>query len=379
VVDTVEDVSDVTASSHTSARGLFGWGPFVRRPYVLTDTGRNAVRLAAAALGLRAGDEVLVPAYCCGTEVSALRAAGLVVKLFPVGTDLRVKVAELEKAASSATRAVYIIHYFGFPQDVPTLQGWAKARGHFVIEDCALSLFSDSEQGWSTGELGDAAIFSFRKSFPWCRGGALVGALPAGDTALEAPSELRATVRRVLDATQPVRARLKRHRPAVDAASEGDGPLPDMPASYYVRPEDPLYGMSSLLRAECRFLDPARARSTRRELWSRWHEALRGVEGVRPLYAALPAGCCPLAYPVLVEDRPACLAFLLRKGLSVSPWWHGGIRGVEWSSFPDACLLKQSTLALPVEGVDQKQMSRFVEFMRKRPVPAGSRLIGSAA
>src|ERR1039458_6383314 len=78
---------------HITARQLFGrrarnnhldWFAG-SRPYYL-HTARTAIRKTMALLNLRGGDEILVPAYHCGSEVDVILQTGADVRLFRVSS-----------------------------------------------------------------------------------------------------------------------------------------------------------------------------------------------------------------------------------------------------------------------------------------------------
>ena len=78
---------------------------------------RHGLWHGVRALGLASGDRVLAPAYHQGSEIEALLRAGLACDFYDVGHDLAPRADELESMLSSRTRALYLIHSFGLPQD----------------------------------------------------------------------------------------------------------------------------------------------------------------------------------------------------------------------------------------------------------------------
>src|SRR5690606_11554187 len=77
--------------------------------------GRGAVHRAVELLGL-VGEEVLVPAYHHGVEVAALVHAGAKLRFYGVKRDFTVDMKSLTDQLTEQTRALYVIHYAGFPQ-----------------------------------------------------------------------------------------------------------------------------------------------------------------------------------------------------------------------------------------------------------------------
>ena len=102
-----------------------------RRHAVAVASGTEALRLALVAMGVGAGDEVIVPAMTAVPTAAAVVAAGAV----PVFADVRRETAGLDPDAAAAavtdrTRAVIPVHLYGRPADLPDL-------GLPILEDAA--------------------------------------------------------------------------------------------------------------------------------------------------------------------------------------------------------------------------------------------------
>src|SRR5438552_3718953 len=99
---------------------------------------RSGFHLMLDALGLRAGDEVLVSAVTHPDMVRILEAHGLVV--VPVDLEVSTLAPNLELAqrlVTSKTRAMLIAHLFGGRFAMETSVAFAKRHGLFLWEDCA--------------------------------------------------------------------------------------------------------------------------------------------------------------------------------------------------------------------------------------------------
>lgn len=151
-------------------------------PHVLaTAYGRTAAWLAFSSLCLKPENEILLPNFICRQILDAARLAGLVLRFYPVSRDLIIRPTDILAAATPATRAVLVPHYFGHTQ--PPIAEIIRAcddTGITVIEDCALALGARTSNGRLAGTYAAAAIFSFTKS-DWCYGG---GALACRDLTL---------------------------------------------------------------------------------------------------------------------------------------------------------------------------------------------------
>ena len=153
--------------------------------------GTAALHLAAAALELGPGDEVIVPALTFVASAAGIRATGASVVLGDSLSldDFALDPAEIDRLAGPATRAVVILHYGGHPADVDALLAAAERHGLLVIEDAAHALGA-SVDGRACGALGDAGCFSFfpNKNMTTGEGGAVAF---AGEDAAERGRRLR--------------------------------------------------------------------------------------------------------------------------------------------------------------------------------------------
>ena len=120
-----------------------------------------ALHLACLALGVGAGDEVLVPAETHTATAHAVEWTGA----RPVFVDCdpatgNVTAEALEAAITPRTRALAVVHFVGIPCNMPAICAMAERRGLKVVEDCALALGA-RWAGRHVGLFGDAGCFSF--------------------------------------------------------------------------------------------------------------------------------------------------------------------------------------------------------------------------
>jgi perosamine synthetase len=132
---------------------------------------RNAIADACRLLSIGDG-EVLMPAYHHGVEVEAVIAAGARPVFYRVDAQWQVDLADLERRIGPNTRALYLIHYAGFPGPMLKMRQLANQYRLRLIEDCALALLS-ADGVTQLGTRGDVSIFCLYKSLPVPNGGAL--------------------------------------------------------------------------------------------------------------------------------------------------------------------------------------------------------------
>ena len=123
--------------------------------------GTVAVHLALVALGIGAGDEVIVPTF---TYIASANPV-LVVNAKPVFVDSlpdtwQMDPKDIEAKITDKTKAIVVVHLYGHPCDMDAIMAIAKKHNLYVIEDCAEAIGS-KYKGQTVGSFGDIGCFSF--------------------------------------------------------------------------------------------------------------------------------------------------------------------------------------------------------------------------
>ena len=127
-------------------------------------SGTEALELGLHACGVKAGDEVIVPAFTfisTGSAVSALGARPVFADIEPATFNLDPE--QLEGLITPRTRAIVAVHLFGLAADMDSILAVAGKHGLPVIEDNAQS-FGATYRGRKTGSLGRLGCLSFYPS-----------------------------------------------------------------------------------------------------------------------------------------------------------------------------------------------------------------------
>jgi dTDP-4-amino-4,6-dideoxygalactose transaminase len=123
--------------------------------------GTDALSIAARAVGVRAGDEVIVPSFTFYASAEAIASLGARPVFCDVDPDTRnLTVATVQAVLTPRTRAIVAVDLFGLPAPIPEIR---EATGLPVIEDAAQALGAALD-GRRAGALGDVATFSFYPS-----------------------------------------------------------------------------------------------------------------------------------------------------------------------------------------------------------------------
>lgn len=145
--------------------------------------GTDALYIAMHALGVKPGDEVIVPAHSwISTSETVTQAGGKVVFCDTRNVDFTIDVDAIETKISDKTVGIIPVHLFGHPAQMDAVMRIAKKHNLWVIEDCAQAHLATFE-GKQVGQFGDAATFSF---YPGKNLGAMgdAGAMVTGDAQL---------------------------------------------------------------------------------------------------------------------------------------------------------------------------------------------------
>ncbi len=125
-------------------------------------SGTDALLLALMAIGIKPGDEVIVPTY------SFFATAGVVARLnaIPVFTDVdpvtfNIDPKDFERRITSKTKAVIPVHLYGQSAEMDEIISIAKKNNLKVIEDCAQTIGTQYKDGKFVGTIGDIGCFSF--------------------------------------------------------------------------------------------------------------------------------------------------------------------------------------------------------------------------
>jgi len=126
--------------------------------------GSVAIEVALRALGIRPGDEVIVPPYTFISTVTSVLMVGAV----PVFADIHpqsycLDPEDVQRRIGSHTRVIMPVHLAGHMADMPQLIKIAEQNKLSIIEDCAQAIDADLEHK-KAGTWGDLGTFSFQSN-----------------------------------------------------------------------------------------------------------------------------------------------------------------------------------------------------------------------
>jgi perosamine synthetase len=341
--------------------------------------GSTALWHGLKVLRLSPGQTILFPSYHCGVELDVIRKAGLRVVFYRIGRDLSIDLDELRRLEGAGTRAVYVIHYFGFPHPMNDLRQFCAANGLALIEDCAHALFAEAE-GRPAGSSSDFAIFSLHKYLPVPSGGVLVvnNKQLGRPAATVAPPSLLA-LRYMIDVlgrdvtrsafmntsfSRRLRAAIAQVIYRTTASSSEKDALKDASGSLQFLREWKDARMPRLSRRILQSTCEQQVIERRRRNFAALLETVSDCRRVAPLISKLSDGACPGFFPVTVAGDVG--EFLQRSrdhGVPAFLFWPHAHPAFPVQQFPEASWLKNNVAVLPVHqglGADDLSLLRQV-------------------
>ena len=128
------------------------------------NSGREAIQAALQAKKIGAGDQVIMPSYCCETVARAIIDCGAKPLFCDIGDDYNPDVPHILKIFTPSVKAIIFPHLFGNPGAIDRLERELEESGVrsaiFLIDDAAQS-FGAKLNHRLIGTFGDAGVISF--------------------------------------------------------------------------------------------------------------------------------------------------------------------------------------------------------------------------
>jgi perosamine synthetase len=148
---------------------------------VAVSSGTSGLHLALLTLGIGEGDEIILPSFAFAGVANAVLQAGAAPALAEIDPQtLNLDATAVERAITSRTRAILVVHTFGVPAEMDALGSIARRHGLALIEDACESIGAEFT-GQRVGSFGDLAVLGFypNKQMTTGEGGAVLARDPA--------------------------------------------------------------------------------------------------------------------------------------------------------------------------------------------------------
>lgn len=127
---------------------------------VAVNSGSTALWLSLLALGIGAGDEVIVPGFTFIASISSIAYAGAIPVLAEIDRTFNLDPRDVAQKITPRTRAIMPVHLMGNPARMDEIKTIADQHNLFLLEDCAQA-FGASYHNKPVGSIGNIGAFSF--------------------------------------------------------------------------------------------------------------------------------------------------------------------------------------------------------------------------
>ena len=342
---------------------------------------RNGIYHGLAALGVKPGDNVLVPSYHCTSLVEPILKFGSNAKFYDINTDLTPNFDDLKKKIDRKTRAILAVHYFGFPQPIRKFRELCDKHNLYLIEDCAHILTGSTREGIALGESGDISIFSWRKFLPIYDGGQMVINNPnlKLDLALDKGSFLfklkvaKNTFERAFEDSRWGRmsglsflskaaSSVFKYSAFVNASAASVQQVNSYEVEFDLKCVN--LEMSAISKHILNRTLIADVAEKRRRNYAFLAAAVMSMRGVAPLFPDLRENVCPWTFPFLVRGTKDFQLLLRAKGIPAASW--GGVihPSLPLQIFPKARFLYDHLVFLPIhQGMEERDLGMMIRVL----------------
>lgn len=308
---------------------------------VAVNSGTDALILAFRALEIREGDEVIAPANTYIASVIGVTENGGTPVFVDADAEMGMDAGAIEAKIGPRTKAILPVHLYGQPSAMDDVMDIARRHGLYVVEDCA-QCHGSRFDGQLTGTFGTIGCFSFYPTKPLGAFGD-AGAIVTNDEAL-------AEKLRML---RNYGSRIKYHNEIKGVNTRMDEV------------------QAAMLRAGLTHLEEGNAERNR--LAERYIAGIRNPKVTLPPRRAKATHVYHL-FPILVEERDRCRAYLESNGIKtqvhypIPPYvaecyaeW-----GYAWEDFPNAARYARQEISLPIyAGMPEEEVDWVVEALNR--------------
>lgn len=166
--DEIATVIEALTSANPLTQGRYQiafqekFAAFNQVPYAFAMfNGTCALETAAQLCQFREGDEVVIPLHTFTSSAYPFAKKGAKLVWADIDLATRVITAEtIERVLTPRTRAIVVVHLYGYVADMPAIMELARSRGILVIEDACQAIGADID-GRKAGSFADFGVFSF--------------------------------------------------------------------------------------------------------------------------------------------------------------------------------------------------------------------------
>lgn len=349
--------------------------------------GRVALYALLRAMGVKSGDEVILPGFTCVVVANAIKYTGARPVYVDVEKDsMNPSFDNFRRAVTAKTRVMLVQNTFGLSTQVDDISDYARSNGIFTIEDCTHG-FGGTFKGKPNGSYCDAAFFSTQWNKPYSTGIGgfsvvnntnLIPDLEKVNSSLKNPTAKdRLVLTMLLFAREHILSEsnywklrsfyrfLSKYNLVIGSSQGGELANAEMPEAYFksisgVQVDKGIRNLDS-------FSDLLERRKANAEIYTRFLEENRKYHVARKFHP----DHCFLKYPVLVKNREAFEEKARQRKIELGDWFCTPLYPVQdnwklWdldeSAVPNALYLSRHIVNFPT---DTQNPGKVIKFARE--------------
>ncbi len=353
--------------------------------------GRVALYALLKALGVKKGDEIIMPAFTCvvvSNAVIYLGAKPIYVDIDPL--TFNIDPEKVKQAITSKTKCILAQNTFGLSCDVDALIAIAKPLGISVFEDCTHG-FGGTYKGKPNGTIADAAFYSTQWNKPFSTGIGgfayvkspyFAAQVSVVNKNLQSPSQKQNAMLTLMLKAGGMLANpklywplvktyrwLSKHNLVIGSSSSEELEKPKLPEGFFMG--------HSIIQANKGILglEKLDEEISHRKAIAKLYNLFLLELGLKPVYEPDYAEHTYLKFPLLVKNRTEFMALAFAEKIELGEWFVSPIHPIEnnlenWEYFPNSNPIAEEISAqminLPTSNrTSLKDVGRIIKFLHK--------------
>lgn len=319
-------------------------------------SGREAIYHIIKSIKISKDEKILLPSYLCQSILDPLVQTATKFEFYKVRENLELVFDDINEKVNDKTKAILIIHFFGFPQPMKDVKKLRKKL--LIIEDTTHSFMTQTD-GVPSGSVGDFSFASFRKMLPMPDGALIC----VSDNSISFP-ELPEQDAEHLNYKEKndlglyhrglfIRSGNKNHK---ELSQKNFKLAEESLQTNYLKP----CKMSEKSKVLLEHLKLKEIINQRRKNFN--YLLQQDFKEIRPLFNVLPNGVCPLGFPILSENRNKLEKYLIKNKIYPPVHWRLP-KCIDKTEFKQSWNISEEILTIPI---DQRYDLTHMEYIKKK-------------
>ncbi len=305
---------------------------------------------------------ILLPSFIPAKLYRITFTAGYVPVFYQISGSCKFNLSEIKSLIDKNTKAIFVVHYFGYPANIKPLKQLAAEKNIALIEDCAHVIFGNLDNQ-NLGKFGDYSIFSVRKMLVLSDGGYLV----VNDRTSSFYPSYNKRVNSLYSFSNFIKSRGEEEYLKITRGNDllKTVKLPERGYIDYNRITKPkIKNISRFSEFYSNYSGLYKHVKTRRKNYNYLFNIIKEFSFIKPLFNCRAKSWTPYSFPILVKEgyRDKLQTELLKAGISCGAGWP---ESPFEERFMQTKYLSQNLLELPVNPfISKEQLEKIILVCR---------------